>query len=138
MSLQIRWFVSGAGAGLLGTLLAAAAAVGQPGADHAAMTMPVAPPPALDVSTAHSFAELMANADARMHYGMANALRTGDPDHDFASEMIPHHQGAVDMAKIELLYGKDPVLRRIAQEIIVTQQQEISVMQRQLARLPTR
>jgi uncharacterized protein (DUF305 family) len=35
--------------------------------------------------------------------------------------MIPHHQGAIDMAKVELLYGKDPVLRRIAQEIIVTQ-----------------
>ena len=83
----------------------------------------------LEVSTAHSFADLMREADQRMHHGMANAERTGDPDHDFASEMIPHHQGAIDMARIELLYGKDPVLRRIAQEIIVTQQQEIQVMQ---------
>jgi uncharacterized protein (DUF305 family) len=43
--------------------------------------------------------------------------------------MIPHHQGAIDMAKAELLYGKDPVLRRLAQEIIITQNSEIQVMQ---------
>jgi uncharacterized protein (DUF305 family) len=47
--------------------------------------------------------------------------------------MIPHHQGAIDMAKAELLYGKDPVLRRLAQEIITTQNSEIQVMRRQLA-----
>jgi uncharacterized protein (DUF305 family) len=46
--------------------------------------------------------------------------------------MIPHHQGAIDMAKAELLYGKNPVLRRLAQEIIVTQTSEITVMQREL------
>jgi uncharacterized protein (DUF305 family) len=100
--------------------------------DHPMMPMSYAPPAALEISKAHSFAELMDNADARMHYAMASAARTGNPDHDFASSMIPHHQGAVDMAKIELLYGSDPILRRIAQEIIVTQQQEIAVMQRQI------
>ncbi len=67
-----------------------------------------------------------------MDLGMKNAPMTGDPDHDFAAMMIPHHQGAVDMAKIELIYGKDPVLRRLAQEIIVTQQQEIIVMNARL------
>ena len=46
--------------------------------------------------------------------------------------MIPHHQGAVDMAKAELIYGKDPVLRRLAQEIVVTQEQEIVVMSTRL------
>src|SRR5262249_52456154 len=58
-----------------------------------------------------------------------------DPDHDFAAMMIPHHQGAVDMAKAVLLHGKDPALRRLAQEIIVTQQQEIAVMRLRLAAL---
>jgi len=57
---------------------------------------------------------------------------TGDPDHDFAAMMIPHHQGAIDMAKAELLYGRNPVLRRLAQEIIVTQNSEITVMQGEL------
>jgi uncharacterized protein (DUF305 family) len=56
----------------------------------------------------------------------------GDPDRDFAAMMIPHHQGAIDMAKVELIYGRDPVLRRLAQGIIVEQQQEIELMQRSL------
>jgi len=63
---------------------------------------------------------------------MRRAPMTGDPDHDFAVMMIPHHQGAIDMAKAELLYGKDPVLRRLAQEILVTQASEIDVMRRAL------
>ena len=94
------------------------------------------PPSLLPVSTAHTFSELMANVDDVMHHGMANAKRNGNPDHDFASAMIPHHQGAVDMAKVELLYGRDPVLRRMAQEIIVSQQQEIAVMQRRIDAMP--
>ena len=49
-----------------------------------------------------------------------------------AAMMIPHHQGAIDMAKVELIYGRDPVLRRLAQGIIVEQQQEIELMQRYL------
>jgi hypothetical protein len=53
---------------------------------------------------------------------------SGDVDRDFVEMMVPHHQGAVDMAKAELRYGRNEVLRRLAQEIIVTQQQEISVM----------
>nr|NKR04793.1 DUF305 domain-containing protein [Escherichia coli] len=50
--------------------------------------------------------------------------------------MIPHHEGAIAMAKAELLYGKDPVLRRLAQGIVVEQGQEIDVMRRALASLP--
>ena len=53
---------------------------------------------------------------------------TGDVDRDFVAMMVPHHQGAIDMAKAELKYGHNEQLRRIAQEIIVTQQQEILVM----------
>lgn len=82
-----------------------------------------------------SFAQLMDDSMNTMNADMAKAPMNGDPDHDFASMMIPHHQGAVDMAKAELLYGKNPVLRRLAQEIIVTQGSEISVMQSELNKM---
>jgi len=81
-----------------------------------------------------SFAALMDDAMNVMQMGMSRAPMNGDADHDFAAMMIPHHQGAIDMAKAELLYGKNPVLRRLAQEIIVTQSSEIAVMQAQLDR----
>ena len=55
----------------------------------------------------------------------------GDVDQDFIAQMIPHHRGAIDMAKAEMLYGHNEQLRRIAQEIIVEQQAEILVMQGQ-------
>lgn len=54
---------------------------------------------------------------------------SGDVDRDFAAMMIPHHQGAIDMALAELRHGRSEPLRRIAQEIIVEQQQEIVAMQ---------
>ena len=75
----------------------------------------------------------MAEAMTRMDRDMS-IRHTGDPDHDFAAMMIPHHQGAIDMAKAELQFGRDPVLRRLAQGIIVEQQQEIELMRRQLER----
>jgi len=78
------------------------------------------------------FARQMEAAMTVMDTGMRQAPMTGDPDHDFAAMMIPHHQGAIDMAKAELLYGKNPVLRRLAQEIVVTQDSEITVMQMEL------
>jgi uncharacterized protein (DUF305 family) len=53
---------------------------------------------------------------------------TGNADTDFVAWMVPHHQGAIDMAEAELLYGRNVRLRRIAEEIIVTQQQEIAAM----------
>jgi uncharacterized protein (DUF305 family) len=74
----------------------------------------------------------MALAMDRMHAAMAAAPRTGQPDRDFLAAMIPHHQGAIDMAIAELRYGKDERLKRLAQEIIVEQQQEIAVMHRAL------
>lgn len=51
-----------------------------------------------------------------------------DLDASFAAMMVPHHQGAVDMARLQLLYGKDPELRRLAQSIIAEQQVEIQQM----------
>ena len=85
--------------------------------------------------TAEPFTSLMVQAMERMHKNMS-ILPSGDPDRDFAAMMIPHHQGAVDMAKVELQFGKNPILRRLAQGIIVEQLQEIEVMQRELQRLP--
>ena len=86
-------------------------------------------------TTAESFTSLMMQAMERMHRDMG-IVPSGDPDRDFAAMMIPHHQGAVDMAKVELKFGKNPVLRRLAQGIIVEQLQEIEVMQTELRQLP--
>jgi hypothetical protein len=73
------------------------------------------------------FQAMTSAAIARMHAAM-DVPFTGDADRDFARMMIPHHQGAIDMALVELRYGKDERLKRLAQEIIVEQQQEIAVM----------
>ncbi len=66
-------------------------------------------------------------AMARMMAGMS-IKSSGDVDRDFAEMMIAHHQGAIDMALAELRHGNNEQLRRIAQEIIVEQQQEIAAM----------
>jgi hypothetical protein len=66
-------------------------------------------------------------AMTRMMVGM-EIKPSGDVDQDFAAMMIPHHQGAMDMAQAELRHGHNEQLRRIAQEIIVDQQQEIAAM----------
>jgi hypothetical protein len=76
---------------------------------------------------ADNFRAMMGDAVTRMHAAM-NVPYTGNADRDFARMMIPHHQGAIDMALVELRYGKDQRLKRLAQEIIVSQQQEITVM----------
>jgi uncharacterized protein (DUF305 family) len=65
----------------------------------------------------------------RMNGEMRKVRYSGNPDADFALMMVPHHQGAIEMSKVELQFGTDPRLRRLAQEIIVTQQSEIEVMQ---------
>jgi uncharacterized protein (DUF305 family) len=79
--------------------------------------------------SATKFMQVMDAGMKHMDREMANAPMNGNVDHDFASMMMPHHQGAIDMAKAELIYGKDPVMRRLAQEIIVDQQSEIDAMQ---------
>ena len=87
-----------------------------------------------------AFMDMMSASMKRMDKGMEQAPMNGDVDHDFATMMIPHHEGAIDMAKAELSYGKDPVMRRQAQEIIVDQQSEIEAMKLQLSKsaLPNR
>lgn len=83
------------------------------------------------------FAREMMESMEKMEQDMRAAPMTGDADHDFSAMMIPHHQGAIEMAKAVLLHGKDPVLRRLAQEIVVTQQQEIQVMRLRLVQSQT-
>src|SRR5262249_44105500 len=83
-----------------------------------------------------AFRRTIADAVARMHVAM-DVPFSGDPDRDFARMMIPHHQGAIDMALAELRYGRDKRLRRLAQEIVVDQQQEITVMHLVLGDTPT-
>ena len=86
-------------------------------------------PPAQQAATPDESAFLAENEAAmtRMMSAM-EAKPTGDIDRDFVAMMAPHHQGGIDMAVLELRYGKNELLRRIAQEIIVSQMQEIAAM----------
>ncbi len=75
------------------------------------------------------------DANTRMHEGMAIEF-TGNADVDFIRGMIPHHQGAVDMAKIVLEHGTDPEVRKLAEGVIAAQEAEIAWMQAWLAAHP--
>jgi uncharacterized protein (DUF305 family) len=74
------------------------------------------------------FDRLMAQAMDRMHAAMTAVNPTGDTDRDFLAMMVPHHQGAIDMAKMVLLYTHDRRIRNLAQSIITEQQYEINLM----------
>ncbi len=75
----------------------------------------------------------MRQAMQAMHDAMMRVPTTGDPDVDFLAAMIPHHQGAIDMARALLRDGRDPLVRRLAEEIIAAQQTEIDSMRARLA-----
>ncbi len=86
------------------------------------------------LSTGPAEASFLAKSNAAMARMMA-AMKikpSNDLDRDFVAMMVPHHQGAIDMAEAELSYGHNEPLRRLAQEIIVTQEQEIAAMLRAL------
>ena len=84
-------------------------------------------PVALQASQ-HASTEAFKDSMTKMHQAMMVEY-TGNADVDFVKSMIPHHQGAIDMAKIELQFGKDPELRRMAEQIIAAQEKEIAEMQ---------
>ena len=77
--------------------------------------------------------DAMQDAMLQMQHGM-DMPSSGDTDTDFARMMIPHHQGAIDMARTELAQGKDPELRQLAEEIIAAQEKEIAFLKAWLAK----
>lgn len=94
------------------------------------------PHPASQLQTAEaSFLAENAAAMQKMMAGM-DVAPTGDVDADFVAMMVPHHQGAIDMALAVLRYGKNEQIRRLAQEIVITQQQEIVAMRMALGEPP--
>jgi hypothetical protein len=114
---------------LTSLLLAALALTIKPIAEHrheTAATLAETNVGRVGISDPAFYAE-MANVNARMHDGMEIA-RSGNIDRDFVRMMIPHHQGAIDMARALLKYGQAERLKRLAHSIIVEQGQEITYM----------
>ena len=99
--------------------------------DHSKMGHGAAPATAASADTPSTAAFKAAND--KMHAAMAIPF-SGDADADFAKGMIPHHQGAVAMARVVLQHGKDLQLRKLARDIIKAQDKEIAFMQRWLAK----
>ena len=85
-------------------------------------------PPDFSAAKGSDWSQLVA-AMEKMHDAMKSVKQSGNPDVDFVQLMLPHHQAAIDMAKTQLIYGKDAQIRRLAQEIITDQQSEIDLMQ---------
>ena len=94
-----------------------------------------AKPPAATRAGLSPFVEAMNAGMARMMSDMHAPGYTGDADLDFLAMMIPHHEGAVEMARLLLVYGNDPVTRKLAEDIIAGQQVEIEGMRRRLEQL---
>lgn len=123
------------GAAAIVAMLAAAAAGAQ---DHHHHDAAAGAPPPFVASTAKPFGALMDDAMAVMDAGMKQAPMNGVPEHDFVTMMMPHHQGAVDMAKAVLLTTSVPEIRNLALGIIAEQQVEINVMQAWLRQHPSK
>ncbi len=109
--------------------LTAVAATGIAVAQHAGHAGPAVAP----TKTAGTSTKAYVAANNRMHKDMAIRY-SGNADVDFVRGMIPHHQGAVDMAKVVLAHGKDPAIRKLAEDVIKSQEGEIVMMKDWLAK----
>lgn len=117
-------------------ILAASPALAQDAAKspHASHGMMTKDGPMMMSGTPNSeAAQAFAAANMKMHKDMTMDF-TGDADVDFVRGMIPHHQGAIDMAQVVLKYGKDPDVRKLAEGIIAAQNNEIAFMTSWLAK----
>ena len=85
--------------------------------------------------SAADFRREMERGMEKMMHDMHAPGYSGHPDIDFLAMMIPHHEGAIDMARLELIHGTDPVARRLAEDIIASQRVEIEGMTRRLVEL---
>jgi uncharacterized protein (DUF305 family) len=85
------------------------------------------------VQESGSFEAEMSTGMARMMTSMHESGYTGEPDSDFLAMMIPHHEGAVEMARLVLIHGRDPMVRQLAEEIIASQTVEIASMRGRMA-----
>jgi uncharacterized protein (DUF305 family) len=115
--------------GLLAATPAVAENMDMKSMDHTKMQMDMGSTSAESAPSSKAFEA----ADEKMHKDMVMSF-TGDTDVDFVEGMIPHHQGAIDMAKVELQYGKDPELRKLAEDITKAQETEIAMMNAWLAK----
>lgn len=79
------------------------------------------------------FAAALHSGMQRMMHAMHAAAASGHPDQDFLAMMIPHHEGAVEMARLVLIHGRDPATRRLAEDIIASQTIEVAAMRQRLA-----
>jgi uncharacterized protein (DUF305 family) len=95
----------------------------------------IAAPSVAFANHATSAEEAFKEANNTMMHDMMKPM-TGDPDKDFVMMMLPHHQGAIDMAKVELKYGTDQTLRALAEAIIEAQEKEIKEMNEWIATHP--
>lgn len=107
--------------GLVAALALGGTALAQQHQGHGAHGAPAAKASDSAATTAYKA------ANTKMHKDMDIAF-TGDADADFVRGMIPHHQGAIDMAKVMLAHGKDPALKKLATGIIADQEKEIAMM----------
>ena len=102
------------------------------GAGYSPPSSPAGAAAAVDKVRGMEASKALQAAQTTMSERMSSVPLTGDPDRDFLAQMIPHHEGAIDMSKVLLKDGLRPEVRRLAQEIIVHQQGEIEMMKRWL------
>ena len=122
------------------TLSCALGAIALSAAALAAQAQPAPSMPAEHAGMSHAVEANASESTKAFQQGEEKMMKdmgqpySGNADKDFVAHMIPHHEGAVDMAEVQLKYGKDPELRKMARDIIKAQKQEVAFMKKWQAR----